>query len=505
MPEIPVQFPGQQVFDRARAFFETSDFNEAHFNRLRSEWKQAGFTIKPGALAPKPDSRAHMLTLLFNDAAISESDFVELGNRQALDDLKELGMVVCSPAGVLTSTVRTRPFRGLYVICDHEPPNRQFADDFVFPPDDTNTFNYLRYVAFSPCEAFLEACGGSGIAALIAASRCAERSWSSDLAERSTVFARFSAALSGLSNFTAVRGDTYEPVQDRVFDRIAVHPPYVPVLRHSFIFHGGGLDGEQITRKHITDLHGRLKPGGRLYCRCGATDRKGAPLEMRIRQWLGEHESEYDIALQVLGYVEPWRFLMKSVRTGRTRPEELAEWGNVLEELQLETLLMCVFVVQRHEEKRTPFTVRREEGPYSGPKELDWLLEIETARSRQGVEHVLSSRLKVNPTVTLSMVNSAKQGEWELRSQFAEVVHPHPLKMELDPLSAFLLPGLNGQSTGRELFHSLVEQGAISPDDPQEAIRNFATGLLEMASSGLIFVEGLEPPAPVRNESRNDL
>jgi len=503
MSEIPVRFPNQEVFDRVRTLFEQNGFDDHHFNRLLNERKRAGTLPKSGAFVDSSEPPGNMLILLFTGSRVRREDFLRIAGDAALQDLRELGMVADADGETLSSTVRVRPFPQLYVIADHDPDDLKFADDFVFPPDDTNTLNYLKYLSLHPCDHFLEACGGSGIAALIAAKRCAGHAWSSDIAERSTVFARFSAALSGLSNFTAVAGDAYQPVQHIAFDRITVHPPYVPVLRHSFIFHGGGRDGEQITRKHVVEMHGRLKPGGRLYCRCIGTDRKGEPLEARIRKWLGEYESEYDIALQVQGYVEPWRFLMKSVRSGRTKVEELEEWGKVLEELQLETLVMNVFVVQRHDAPRHAFTVRRDEGPFSGPRELDWLIEIETARARQGADLLLSSRLKPNPKATLSIVNTAQEGDWQPRSQYVEVIHPHPMKYELDPLSAYVLPKLDGRHTGREIFSSLVEQGLIAPDDMEAAAHNFAQGLSELASGGFLFVEGLEPPAPVRNETKH--
>jgi methylase of polypeptide subunit release factors len=500
MPDIPVRFPSQEVFDRVRAFFQGAGFDDAHFNHMMGELKRTSAVPKPGDLVASTEPCESMLIRLFLGGRVRENDFLRLAGEAVLRDLRELGLIVNESPGILASTVRVRPFLDLYVLSDHFIEGNDFADDFVHAPDDANTLNYLKYISLRPCDHFLEACGGSGIAALIAAKRCAKQAWSSDIAERSSTFARFGAALSGLGNFTAVTGDTYEPVEHLSFDRIAVHPPYIPVLRHSYIFHGGGVDGEQITRKHIADLHGRLKPGGRLYCRCAGTDRKGEALEQRVRKWLGEHQGEYDIAMQVLGYIDPWRFLTKSVRSGRTKPEELKQWEKVFEEMGLEKLVMSVFVVQRHDSPREPFTVRREEGPFSGPRELEWLLDMETERARRGVEMVLSSRLTINPMAVLNIMHVPREGDWQMRNQLVEVLHPHPMKFELDPLSAYLLPKLRGRMTGRELFASLMEEGLIAPDNVEEGVLNFGAGLSNLASGGFLFVEGFEPPAPARRE-----
>lgn len=504
MSDIPVCFPGQEVFDRVRAFFRVSGFDNETFNRIRGDVNQDQPPVRQGDLIDSAQSPGVSLMHLFLGARIRVADLARFAGEETIDDLRQLGLITEAGDNTVTSTVRIRPFLNLYVLSDHHTEGEVFRDDFVHAPDDINTLSYLKYIPLSPCDDFLEACGGSGIAALLAADRCAQQAWSSDIAERSTTFARFGAALSGLSNFTAVTGDTYGAVKDLAFDRIAVHPPYVPVLRHSFIFHGGGQDGEQITRKHIVELHGKLKPGGRLYCRCAGTDRKGEPLEQRIRKWLGENESEYDIAMQVLGYFDPWRFLAKSVRTGRTKAEDLKQWEQVFQELGLERMLISIFVIQRHDSPRPAFTVRRDEGPYGGPRELEWMLHLHTALSQQGPELVLSSRLRANPALMLNIAHVPQDGDWQMRTQYVEVVHPHPMKFEVDPLSAYVLPKLDGSRTGREIFASLREEGVIEDANPEELLGNFAAGLASLAANGFLFVEGIEPAAATTKRKEVD-
>jgi methylase of polypeptide subunit release factors len=504
MSEMPVCFPGQEVFDRVRAFFLESGFVNESFNEMRGDMKQDATLPKRGELLAASDKPSIDLLRFFLGARMRRADFQRITGDGIFTDLRQLGLITECDGDIIDSTVRLRPFLNLYVLSDHHAEGETFRDDFVHAPDDVNTLSYLKYIPMQPCGDFLEACGGSGIAALLAASRCAQHAWSSDIAERSTVFAKFGAALSGVSNFTAVTGDTYDAVKEKSFDRITVHPPYVPVLRHSFIFHGGGTDGEQITRKHIVDLHGMLKPGGRLYCRCAGTDRKGEPLEQRIRKWLGEHESEYDIALQVLGYFDPWRFLAKSVRTGRTKAEDLKQWEQVFQELGLERMLISIFVIQRHDEPRPAFTARRDEGRYAGPRELEWLLQVQTALAKQGPELLLSSPLTANPALTLNIVHVPEEGDWQMKAQYAEVLHPHPVKCEVDPLSAYLLPKLDGKLTGRQIFASLMEEGVLEPDRSHGAVQNFGAGLAALASNGFLFIDGIEPVKPAGPKESDD-
>src|SRR5262249_44210710 len=151
----------------------------------------------------------------------------------------------------------------------------------------------------------LELCSGSGVAALIAGKNFARRATAIDIAERSTRFAEFNARLNGLANVAALAGDLYAPVAGRQFDVITAHPPYVASFGTEMIYRDGGEDGEQISRGIIAGLAEHLRPGGLFYCHCMMTDRKGAPLEQRIREMLGPRHEEFDVVLGEAGSMSP--------------------------------------------------------------------------------------------------------------------------------------------------------------------------------------------------------
>src|SRR5690606_36116914 len=134
-------------------------------------------------------------------------------------------------------TVRLYPTEGLYIISDLDPeaPGAAELDELeplvhVFSAITSLTGSYMKQLPDTPCERFLELCGGTGIAALVVA-RFAGHAWTADITARSTAFAAFNAQLNGLSNVSAVQGDLYEPVRGMTFDRIVAHPPYVPAPR----------------------------------------------------------------------------------------------------------------------------------------------------------------------------------------------------------------------------------------------------------------------------------
>src|SRR6202043_1895448 len=209
------------------------------------------------------------------------------------------------------ASVALYPIRDLFIASDrwcnpdHSP--REMFPDIVYPALTKSARQFIDFTSFEPCDDFLELCAGTAPAALLA-SRTAKNIWATDIAERSIDFAKFNAALNGIHNVTFALGDLYQPLEGLTFDRIAAHPPYVPVLQTAEIFYGGGEDGEEITKRIIAELPARLKPGGRFYCRTLGTARPGVSFENRIREWLGEKRQEFDVALFTLQTFEPRQF-----------------------------------------------------------------------------------------------------------------------------------------------------------------------------------------------------
>ncbi len=487
MDSLPFRFGSPTVFSRVREFFQTAGFDERTFTRMQAQLQRQ--PVPFGSPIPPDVPTGEFLIRLFNGSTACSADFLRLACQEALDDLLALGLVQQGRDCLLSATVRVRPMFGLYVLSDLLPPG-VLHDDFVLAPDDPNTLEYLSYIPMLPCGKFLEACGGSGIAGLAAVTHGAQQSYSSDIAPRSTAFARFSAALSGIEGFHALTGDAYQPVEGITFDRIALHPPYMPALNSHLLFHSGGQDGEQITRKHIVDLPGRLNPGGRLYCRCMGSDRTGSPYEQRIREWLGDASPEYDVAVLATGYSDRSSFLVSAIHMNRTQSDGMDAWEAMFDRLQIECLVMTIIVIQRRDCERPVFTVRREKGPHAGNRELEWLLQFETARAARGHSLFLDSPLKASPAVALHTGLRKQAREWAACSLKLEVSYPFPLQRQIDSATAALLPQLDGKRTGREVYRSLAN-GQSTAASEQE----FAARLADLAAGGFLFVDGLQPPA----------
>lgn len=495
MSFIPLVFGNDDRFARVRQCFQNAGFDhEAAAMRASKSRPQFPPYGEPNVVPDDADAQEILFGIFLRFASADVRQAVRSLGQAAMDDLEALGMVRRTD-GRVKATVRVRPMLSIWAasdLWDDTQGPEQMPDDIVYPPDTPNTLNFLAYIPLTRCERYLEVCGGSGVAALIGARKFAHYAWSFDITERSTAFAAFNGKLNGLSNFAAACGDAYEPAGDETYDRIVAHPPYVPVLQHTWIYHAGGNDGEQVTRKLISGLPKHLAPGGRFYCRCVCTDRAEGLLESRIRQWLGEQHTDFDVATAVVRSVTPDLWLSSRLFARPETSKDVRQWIKLLDELKITRFLFVELVVQRRAEPRDVFTVRREQGPESGPREMEWLLHWETLRMKGCEDLMLGSRLRAG-AFRLHAKHAIHEGKWVDEEQRLDVRHPYICNWEVFPLAAHVLPLFDGKMTGLEVYQKLLDEQVIGTElDP----RRFAVALAELVSGGFVVVEGHEPPAP---------
>ena len=396
------------------------------------------------------------------------------------------------------SPVGLHPTQSLYLVCDRGGELASLAEDVVYPAILENTQYFLGLLPATPCRTFLDLGTGTGVAALMAASRYAEHAWACDITERSVHFSEFNRRLNGLENVTVARGDLYEPVEGRMFDRIVTHPPYVPVASSTCVFRDGGQDGEQIVRRIIEGLPRFLSPGGRFYCQTLASDREEDLLEERIRKWLGEREAEFDLALITETAREPADFIGRAMQKGTHRREELEYWSTVFRELKVKFLVYGCILIQRKQEDRAPFTVRVQKGPHSGLMETEWLLNLHTAAWKAGAR-LLDSRPSKSDHLHLAVLHSVRDGELVPEEFMFRVTHPFEGECKCAAWIAALVGRCDGETSGWSLFEDLKQAGTIHPESSAD---EFALVLRALVSAGYLEIEPFGVPS-VRKDERS--
>ena len=495
-----------------------------HFGVLRDYLRSVGFDEKsicsrlgiPGlrvlltrlrrGLHPLKESDAvSILTrLLLLGESIKTEDLERVLSLPVVEALISLGLVSpdANDPACISGSVALYPVGSLYIISDRwfAPDGKDYRapDDIVYPAITPNTLEFMSILPETRCENLLELCSGTGAVAL-AASNYASKSWAIDITERSTQMAEFNRLLNGLDSVTILKGDLYQGVEGLTFDRIVAHPPYMPVLHPAQIFYDGGADGEQVTRRCVEALPRFLKPGGCFYCQAQGSDRKGAPLEERIRSWLGEKHSEFDVAVVEKRAQAPkdaaFIYALKS-RGGFDTVDLMLE---SLARLGVESMAYGLIIIQRKIDSRREFTVRRASGPRTGREEIGWLLRWETfaATVPSAVEGLQGMIPVARPSLELRTIYRLKSGDLAPDQFSLHTDDPFSMDCRVEPWVGFLIPLCDGQLTVEKIFEACKSNGFIHAQaSPQE----FADMLMVLISGGILEVDGFRPPDPQGGE-----
>jgi len=494
---VPEQFAALREYFRGCGFTE-----EALRQRLKIPPEKpldlVSIATKPSPGREIEDGLDALLHLLVLGEAMVVADAKRFFPAAAWDALtrSELILEEKKADGQCLASVALFPVRGLFLAADRwtniDHSLRPTFDDIVYPVMTKSGKQYLDYISYEPCDDFLEMCAGTAPAALLAA-RTVKKAWAADITERSLAFAGFNAALNGIGNVEFVQGDLFEPVSGRTFDRIAAHPPYMPVLKPAEIYSAGGALGDEIASKIVADLPDRLKPGGRFYCRTLGTDRAEHSFEQQVRHWLGARQSEYDVALFVFDTLQPRRFALEHTLNKDGGRAEVVQWEKLFEENGVRALLALVLVIQRVAEGRSAFTLRRMIHDDLPAAIVEWALGWETLLHGRGLTDALvGAKPLATPGIEVTARHVLREGELKAEDFRLSLKRPFEVDWRVQPWMPLLLPRCDGNASVAELFEQCKEAGWIAADTPPP---QFCGLIGNLVSGGFLQVREFKWPA----------
>jgi methylase of polypeptide subunit release factors len=203
-------------------------------------------------------SRPATLAKLFSlGQPVAAADAARALDPVETDALVQMGLAELDE-GTVRPLARISPYEGVLVASDvltgSDPP------DLVTGPS-ASARRVERLTVRTPVTAALDLGTGSGVQALLTA-RHSKRVVAVDVNRRGLVYARFNAALNGLSNIDFREGSWLEPVGDERFDLIVANPPYVISPETEFLYRDGDLSADAVTQQLLRDVPAHLEEGG---------------------------------------------------------------------------------------------------------------------------------------------------------------------------------------------------------------------------------------------------
>jgi SAM-dependent methyltransferase len=416
--------------------------------------------------------------------------------------LETLGLVTSEAADetACVGTVLLYPVEGCHIVSDRITDSGPSASpaDVVYPAVTSNTNTFMALFSRERCDDFLELCSGTGLAALVAARDFAGSATAIDITERATRFARFNAKLNAIDDVHALQGDLYEPVRGRTFDRIVAHPPYMPAFEQEYVYRDGGEDGEQITRRIIAGLPEFLRPGGRYYSACLATDRTGAPLEMRIRELLGDHSDEFDVAILQGGVYTPAEYFFKQARVGGGSLGLFEARVKAFREMEVESIVYGMLILQRRAESRPVITTRRQLAVRVNQRPIDldaveWLLRWEMLALDPSLgPRLLDAAPRRNPRLQMRQLAVPRGHDWAVDRTWVDVLAPFTVEASTPFWVPVFLSAADGRQTGREHLEALKRKG-LAPE--QTSDEEFAGMLVRFMGVGMFDIASFPLPS----------
>ncbi|AHG92916.1 putative methyltransferase (plasmid) [Gemmatirosa kalamazoonensis] len=505
----PIRLGPADAFAAARDCLERGQFEERVVARRLGRETLIDFPRlaegRTTLAGPVEDANAALVRLLIDGEPLPAARAEALCGAAGIAALRDLGVLV--PDGDdpsrLVATVLLAPTHGVWIAQD-TPPRRagvevgstvSMARDVVFPAFTELTGQFLGTLEFAAGARVLELCAGTGVAALIAARRGAAEAWATDITERSVHFERWNAALNGFTHVRAVRSDAWDGLAGETFDRVYAHPPYVPALTHVYDYRDAGEDGEHVSRRIVQGLPEHLRPGGRCAMTCALTDRTDAPVEQRIRGWLGDAAPEFDL---VLLQRRDWDALhaFRSVTRRKEGYAGVEAWLEHFHALRIERFVHCSFELRRDAVGRRPVTVRRRAGARVDAAAVDfayrWARHVAAGGTAEA--RLTGQRPRVVPGTQLRTSRRAdERRHWLAVGATVVTDYPVAAAVDLPPAAPKLLELCDGARDVPALHAALRRAGAVGND---VTVANVAELVELLLSVGALEVPACPVPAP---------
>jgi SAM-dependent methyltransferase len=499
---FPLVLGRAEDFARVETLLRRAGFDEVNICRILKIDSMSGLSSESASNTNLEEADSELLALLIRIFLFTEPvpikqvekliDQETLCSFIALDILRA-GKFVDEDGGSLLcffTPVFLYPVSGMIIASDrHDDPGGQSFSpppDIVYPAITGGTLLFLRAISKSPASDVLDLGSGTGIAAFLL-SKTADRAVASDITDRATHFAKFNALLNRLTNVEALQGDLYSSVEGRMFDRIVTHPPYVPSLSDATIFRAGGRTGEELIRRIIEELPKYLRPGGTFYSINIGIDTKEGRFEERVREWLGDLNSEFDIIFATGEERNPRQFIRDLVYRRGGEVSELDQWKQIFESIGAVNMVYGALVIRRFSEEeraraeaKVPLTLRTSLRNDTEGSCFERVFRWHSWRSRpEASEELYNKRPRLAPTLQLNISHIVENGTMTPHEFILKTDIPFSVSTKIDPVILSAMIDMDGSRSVKEIFETRRGAGKLPEAIGLEEFNDLVSTLIE--------------------------
>lgn len=397
---------------------------------------------------------------------------------RTLSDCVETGLLSVT-GNNFESCAALLPFPNLICACDASRL-RGMNPDLVIGPSAT-THLIARLAVPGDGESTLDIGTGSGVLALHAAAY-SKQVTGTDINERSLVFAKYNAALNGVSQVEFVCGDAFVPVQGRKFSRVIANPPFFLSPAKKFTYSDSPLELDGFSRKLAKEAPEYLEDGGFFQMICEWAQMEGEPWEQRLNEWF--QGAGCDVLILQGPRLSPIDYAEKRFKEAQVlmpyRPDSfLDERIDYFKKQKVETILGGVITMRKRSGSNWFSVLTADPVSTRGGEAVRERFDTITAAGSHSNESLMECRFRLADDVVMEQKSALGPAGWQTTSRELVKAAGFQDRLRLDAAVAQFIELFNGSHTLREIAHRVSETLELPADEASQRCMQLARRLLQ--------------------------
>jgi len=463
-----IGFGDPDDFRRVRDVFATANYSESgiiDFLGCEGLSTPIAVQVPPFVLqGNKGTTLETLLRLFFLGMATEVTATRRALQPMALEQWVEAGMVEVAKESVVPS-IRIVPYQGLLLACDLSPRSKHTKPADIVMGMTGSTLALGRFTIRRPTQLTLDLGTGCGVQSFLAA---AHSEWivAVDRNPRACNFAAFNARLNGFTNIDFFEGDLYEPVQGQQFDLVVMNPPFVISPEFRTHYQNSGMTGDQFCQKIVRQAPEFLREGAFCQIFCHWAHVEGLKWQERLARWFEGTGCDVWVMRTETRSPTAYTYFWNQEKTSHPEfPQIYNNWMAYYKRERIERISSGLITMRRSSGRPNWFRVGDAPEKVWGPlgdditrvfELFDFLMDTREDRT------LLNERLQVSPDVRYEPQYKPSAQGWRLRNGQLRRTQGFCYTCSVDPQTANLVLGCNGQLRVGDLLSGLAAQRKVT-------------------------------------------